>query len=106
MSVQHEAAVGQSAANVGKGGVPSFFMNVLNAIMLILMAVGLVTLTLSWRTSDVEFSNTGELSVTQSTWWGFEKEVTQYIHAPEGWVIKRANGDYSPLKNQSVRLRN
>lgn len=107
MSAQVESVAGQTTVNEGKGAIASFFDTVLSTITLILMAVGLVTLTLTWRTSDLEFQGNRELKITQSTWWGFHEEVTQVIvDGPEGWTIQRANGDRVPLSRRSVRLRN
>lgn len=75
--------------------------------MVALIVVGLVALTLTWRTSDVEFMSGSELRITQSKWWGLQKDV-KLIHAsgPDGWTIERANGDRVPMKSQAIRLRN
>ena len=90
-----------------KSGIGSFFDSLVGTVMVILMAIGLVTLTLTWRTSEVRFESDGSLLVTQSTWWGFQTEDATYSAAgSNGWTIERENGDRVPLSNQSIRLRN
>lgn len=75
--------------------------------MVALIVAGLVALTLTWRTSNVEFMSGGELRVTQSTWWGMREDVQLFrASAIDGWTIKRDNGDEVSLKNQAIRLRN
>lgn len=107
MSAQVESVANQTTVSEGKGAVASFVETVVSTVTLILMAVGLVTLTLTWRTSDVQFESEGALQITQSTWWGLQKEVTLLsTSVPEGWTIQRENGDRVPLKSQSIRLRN
>ena len=77
-------------------------------VMVGLMAVGLVALALTWRTSDIVFGQTGELTVTQSTWWGF-RDDTIHVRASseDGWMSKEeGEAHYVQMKNRGIRLRN
>lgn len=108
MTVQAEAELSSAAEKRGiVAGMVSFFETVLGLMMIVLIVVGLVALTLTWRTSDVEFMSGGELRITQYTWWGLQKDVS-IIHASvsDGWSIERPNGDRVPMKSQAIRLRN
>ncbi|MBB6599607.1 hypothetical protein [Luteimonas sp. MC1825] len=88
-------------------GVVSFFETLVGLVMVALIVVGLVALTLAWRTSDVEFMSGGKLRITQHTWWGLQTDVN-VIHASpsDGWTIERPNEDRVPMKTQAIRLRN
>lgn len=108
MSAQVEAGLTPQVEKRGiVAGVVSFFETVLGLVMIALIVAGLVALTLTWRTSDIEFMGGGELRVTQFTWWGLKKDVN-VIHASasDGWSIERPNGDRVPMKSQALRLRN
>jgi hypothetical protein len=87
--------------------VVGFFETLVGLVMVALIVVGLVALTLTWRSSDVEFMSDGKLRVTQYTWWGLQEDATVIYASPsDGWTIERPNGDKVPMKTQAIRLRN
>ena len=91
----------------GKGAIASFFDTLIGTIMLVLLAAGLITITLTWRASDVEFLGGGQLRVTQSTWWGLQKTVTKLESSvQDGWVEVDENEVRVPLRNRAMRLHN
>ncbi|MBD9369237.1 hypothetical protein [Xanthomonas sp. XNM01] len=91
----------------GKGAIASFFDTLIGTIMLVLLSAGLITITLTWRTSDVEFLGGGQLRVTQSTWWGLQKTVTKLESSvQDGWVEIDENEVRVPLRNRAIRLQN
>jgi hypothetical protein len=49
-------------------GLVGFFETLVGLVMVALIVVGIVALTLTWRTSDVEFMSGGKLRITQFTW--------------------------------------
>lgn len=65
------------------------------------------SLTLSWRTSDVESMSKGKLRITHYTWWRLQEDP-RVIHASrsDGWTIQRPNADKVPVTTQAIRLRN
>lgn len=115
-SIELEQAMSASAEHTtiqshpqptGKGAIASFFDTLIGTIMLVLLAAGLITITLTWRASDVEFLGGGQLRVTQSTWWGLQKTVTRLESSmQDGWVIVQEDDTRLPLRNRAMRLQN
>ena len=92
---------------VEKGAIATFFDTLIGTIMIVLVAAGLITITLTWRASDLEFLGGGQLRVTESTWWGLQKKVTKLeSSAQDGWVEIDENEVRIPLRNRAIRLEN
>lgn len=108
MSAQVGAAPSAAAESRGvMTGIVGFFESLIGLAMIGLVVSGIIALTLTWRTSNVEFLGAGELQVTQSTWWGIREEVKVFqASGVDGWTIKRDNGDRVPLRTQGILLRN
>ena len=108
MSAQVEAVSQPAVEQRGiVAAVVGFFETLVGLVMVALIVVGLIAVTLTWRTSDVEFMSGGKLRITQYTWWGLQEDAN-VIHASpsDGWTIERPNGDNVPMKTQAIRLRN
>ena len=108
MNAQVEpVAVQCSNKPVEKGAIASFFDTLIGTIMLIVLVAGLIAITLTWRSSDVEFLGGGQLRVTQATWWGLQKTITKLeSSAQDGWVEVDDNEVRIPLRNRAMRLQN
>ncbi|CAG4971977.1 hypothetical protein LYB30171_01099 [Lysobacter luteus] len=92
---------------VEKGAIASFFDTLIGTVMLVLLAAGLIAITLTWRASDLEFLGGGQVRVTESTWWGLEKKVTKLEwSAQESWLEIDQNEVRIPLRNRAMRLEN
>lgn len=99
----------QGAAPAGpiakQGAIGAFFDTVLGVIMVTLLAAGLIALTLTWRSSDLEFLGDNEVKVTKATWWGLMETVTRLEVSPQGgWMVIGDDGVRIPLRNRAMRL--
>jgi len=90
-----------------KGAIASFFDTLVSTVVFILLAAGLVALTLTWRSSDLAFEGANQVVVTRSTWWGFNKTITKVeASALDGWTIVEDDETRKPLRSQTMRLPN
>ncbi|WP_129135669.1 hypothetical protein [Luteimonas sp. YGD11-2] len=88
-----------------QGAIGAFFDTVLGVIMVTLLAAGLIALTLTWRSSDLEFLGDNEVKVTKATWWGLMETVTRLEVSPQGgWMVIGDDGVRVPLRNRAMRL--
>lgn len=95
---------------VEKGLIASFFDTLIGTVMLFLLTAGLITITLTWRASDIEFLTDGRVKVTKASWWGLQKKVHELeFSSQDGWAeIDEVDGneERSLLRHRSMRLEN
>lgn len=84
----------------------SFFESLLTLVLWLLMAIGLITATASFRSSTVEFVGSDRMRITENTWWGLLSDETTYRSSASGWLLIRSNGDEIPVSSQPIRIKN
>ena len=85
-------------------GLLNFLANAITLVAFLLMAIGLVAATATWRSHTVEFVGADRMRLTQSEWWGLAQRETLYRASPAGWVLLRANGDEVPVAIQPIKV--
>lgn len=100
-----------SAVQIGpvasqKGAIASFIEDVIGLVVVALLVAGLVSLTLTWRSSDILFDGNGQtVTVTKSSWWGWKSEIIEVEASPQdGWTIVEKDRSRKPLRAQAMRL--
>lgn len=89
----------------GRSAIGAVFDAVVSTALCVLLAAGLIALTLTWRSSDLEFIADNELRVTRTTWWGWNEKVTRLeASSRDGWQIIGDDNVRVPLRNRALRL--
>jgi len=102
-----EHSIPTSPEQAAKGAAASFFESWMGRLLLVVLAAGLLAVSLTWRTSDIEFLDGGQIRVAQSMWWGRQKTVaTVEYSAQDGWVEIDEEQARGPLGSRAVRVRN
>ncbi|QCO67539.1 hypothetical protein E5843_06715 [Luteimonas yindakuii] len=105
MNAQPDQGAVLAAPIAKQSAIGAFFDTVLGVIMVTLLAAGLIALTLTWRSSDLEFLGDNEIKVTRATWWGLMETVTRLEVSPQGgWMVIGDDGVRVPLRNRAMRL--
>lgn len=85
-------------------GLLNFLANAITFFAFLLMAVGLVAATATWRSHTIEFVGADRIRLTQSEWWGMARRESLYRASPAGWVLLRENGDEVAVALQPIRI--
>lgn len=89
----------------GRSAIGRFFDTLVGTILIVLLAAGLIALTLTWRSSDLVSEGTSRLLVTQSSWWGLQRKITVLeAFQIDGWTIIEESGNRLPMRSQPRRL--
>ena len=86
------------------GGLLHFLENALSLFLMLLMAVGLVAITATWRNTTIEFIGSDRMRITQNEWWGAASSESLYRSTPAGWVVIRPNSDEVPVALQPIKI--
>lgn len=100
--MNNEQSAAAAAAPPARSGVMAFFEGLLTLVLCLLMAVGLVALTATFRSSTVEFIGADRLRVTQMQWWGLASNESLYRASGSGWLRVRDNGDEVNVTTQPI----
>ena len=95
-----------TAAPTSTSGFFSFFESLLSFVLCVLMAIGLIAATATWRSSTVEFIGSDRMRITENTWWGFLNDKTTYRSSASGWLVIRSNGDEVAVSAQPILIKN
>ena len=85
-------------------GLLNLLTNAITFAAFILMAVGLVAVTATWRSHTIEFVGSDRMRLTQSEWWGLSRQESLYRASPSGWVLFRENGDEVAVALQPIKI--
>lgn len=88
------------------GGFLNFVANTITLVAVLLMAIGLVAATATWRSHTIEFVGADRMRLTQSEWWGMARRESLYRASPAGWVLLRENGDEVAVALQPITISN
>ncbi|MBX3713159.1 MAG: hypothetical protein KF800_14455 [Lysobacter sp.] len=81
-----------------------FFESVFSLVLIALIIIGLVTVSVKWEQSKVEFVGDDRVRITRSTWWGTSEEVSIYRAAERGWVVEGPDGQEALVRAMPVIL--
>lgn len=95
-----------TAAPASTSGFFSFFESLLTLVLWLLMAVGLIAATASFRSSTVEFVGSDRMRIIENTWWGLLSDEATYRSSASGWLLIRSNGDEVSVSSQPIRIKN
>lgn len=101
MSVEH-----QKPQATRPSAFLSFVENVFSVVTVVLIVIGLIAATTTWRGTTVEFIGNDRLRITQSQWWGLFNTTSIYQASSNGWVVRLPNGEEEAVRSQPIKLRN
>lgn len=84
----------------------SFVENAVAIVAVVLIVIGLIAATTTWRGTTVEFVGNDRLRITQSQWWGLFNTTSIYHASSNGWVVRLPNGEEESVRSQPIKLRN
>lgn len=85
-------------------GFLNFLANAITLAAFMLIAIGLVAMTATWRGHTIDFVGSDRVRLTQSEWWGLVRTESVYRASPAGWVLLRENGDEVAVALQPIRI--
>ncbi|TDK33028.1 hypothetical protein [Luteimonas terrae] len=100
-----QGAIANTPVAGGQSVIGRFFDTLFGTVFLVLLAAGLIALTVTWQSTTLEFDGTNRLTVKQDRWWGLQPKTTVLEASPvDGWTIIDEDGGRRPLRAQSLRL--
>lgn len=101
MSVEH-----QKPPAAKPSAFLSFVENAVSVVAVVLIVIGLIAATSTWRATTVEFIGNDRLRITKSQWWRILKTTSIYHAGSNGRVVRLPNGEEKAVRSQPIKLRN